>query len=147
MDLAPTEFQELLRSTAQSFVQRDYPIARHRDLMARGETFDADTWQRMAALGWPGLMVAEQYGGTGGTWVDLIVLLEELGKGLLPMTLLAHTLAGLAIARHGTEEQKQRLLPGLVRGQPVTAVAVTEPRGTVDRAGVACTATETGSGF
>lgn len=147
MDLSYSETQELLRQTARDFAQRDFPMRRHRELVERRATFDAETWRKMAGLGWLGLMVEEAYGGSGGGWVDLMVLLEEMGRALMPMGLLAQTLAALVIQRYGDGAQQRSLLPGLVRGAAVYAVAVTEPRATLDEAGIQCEARASGDGF
>jgi alkylation response protein AidB-like acyl-CoA dehydrogenase len=147
MDLSYTETQELLRQTARDFAQRDFPIRRHRELVETKTTFDPETWQKMAGLGWPGLMVDEAHGGTGGNWVDLIVLLEEMGRALLPMTFLAHALAGLVIQRYGDEAQRRALLPAVAGGERTFAVAITEPRATLDRAGIQCEARRADGGY
>ena len=147
MDLSYTETQELLRQTARDFAQRDFPIRRHRELAESKATFDAETWEKMAGLGWPGLMVEETYGGTGGGWVDLIVLLEEMGRALMPMTLMAHTLAGLLIQRYGDDAQRRALLPAVAAGERIFAVAITEPRATLDPEGIQCEASRSDDGF
>lgn len=147
MDLSLSETQELLRQTARDFAQRDFPIRRHRELVETKTVFDAETWKKMAALGWTGLMVDEGHGGTGGSWLDLTVLLEEMGRALMPMTLLAHTLAGVLISRFGTAAQRDALLPAVAGGGRIFAVAVTEPRATHDAAGVQCKAEADGDGY
>lgn len=124
----------------RDFAQRDFPIRRHRELVETKTTFDPETWQKMAGLGWLGQMVDEAHGGTGGNWVDLIVLLEEMGRALLPMTFLAHPLAGLVIQRHGDDAQRRALLPAVASGERVFAVAIAEPRATLDPAGIQCEA-------
>ena len=140
MDLAYTEFQEMLRNTVRDFAQRDFPVSRHRELVEQGITFDEATWKKMAGLGWLGLPIQERYGGGGGSWVDLVVLLEEMGRALIPYTYLAQALAGAVIQAFGTEAQKQALLPGLAAGDRVFAVAVAEERGTFTPDGIQCTA-------
>ena len=65
----------------------------------------------MAELGWAGLTVAEDYGGAGLDWVDLAVLLEETGRGLLPSPLISHSLAATAISEFGNDEQKRAVSP------------------------------------
>lgn len=147
MDLSYTETQELLRQTARDFAQRDFPIRRHRELVEGKATFDAETWKKMAGLGWLGLMVDEAHDGTGGGWVDLIVLLEEMGRALMPMTFLAHTLAGLVIQRYGGDAQQGSLLPAVAGGERVFAVAITEPCATLDSEGIQCLAQRVGDGF
>lgn len=138
MDLALSELQEILKSTARDFGQRDFTIARYRQFIDRGETVDHETFHKMANLQWTGLLVDEAFGGVGGGWVDLLVLLEEMGKALMPMTYMAHMLATLAIQEFGSEEQRRNLLPELVAGRLVAAVAVTEMSATYDESDVLC---------
>jgi alkylation response protein AidB-like acyl-CoA dehydrogenase len=147
MDLALTEFQELLRSTARAFAQRDFPIARVRRNADEGTIFDAETWRSMGELGWLGLMAPVAHGGSGGTWVDLMILLEELGRGLLPQAFLSHTLGAALVAEYGSAEQQAALLPRVSSGALTLAVAVAEPRGTFDEAGVEAMAVRTAGGF
>ncbi len=101
----------------------------------------------MAGLGWLGLMVEEAHGGAGAGWVDLLALLEEMGRALMPMTLLAHTLAGLVIQRYGDDARRQAVLPSVAGGGRIFAVAITEPRATFDQAGIRCEARRTDGGF
>src|SRR5688572_8120527 len=112
MNLDYTEFQTLLRQTARDFVEREFPIGRHRALVEAGADFDPETWRQAAGLGWLGLTAGEAYGGSGAGWVDLAVLLEELGRGLLPYAFLAQSLAGRVIETFGAESQRTSLLPG-----------------------------------
>ncbi len=147
MDLSYTELQEMLRQTARSFAQRDFPIARQRELVESKAVFDPETWRKMAELGWLGLLIDEAHGGSSGGWVDLTVLLEELGRALIPCHFLAHTLAGLLIQQYGGDAQKRALLPTIVQGERVFAVAITEPRATLDEAGIQAEAAQTDAGF
>lgn len=147
MDLGYSETQELLRNTAREFAQREFPLKRHREMLESKAVFDPLTWKKMADLGWLGLMIDEAHGGSGGRWVDLAVLLEEMGRALVPMTLLAHTLAGLTIQRFGSDAEQRALLPTVAKGERVFAVAITESRATLDPEGVQCRASATPAGY
>ncbi len=147
MDLGYTEFQKLLRDTARDFVNRDFPISRHRELVESGKTFDEEIWQKMADLQWLGLPISDDYGGSSGGWVDLIVLLEEMGGALLPYAFLSHTLAGLIIQEYGGDSQKPGLLAAVAGGERVLGVAITEAQGTLDEAGIQCSAKAEGDGY
>jgi alkylation response protein AidB-like acyl-CoA dehydrogenase len=147
MDLGYTEFQKLLRDTARDFANRDFPITRHRELVESGKTFDEEVWQKMANLQWLGLPINETYGGSGGGWVDLMVLLEEMGGALLPYAFLSHTLAGLIIQEYGSDSQKPALLAAVVGGEKILGVAITEARGTLDEAGIQCSAKADAGGY
>jgi alkylation response protein AidB-like acyl-CoA dehydrogenase len=147
MDLADTEFQKLLRDTARDFIKRDFPIAKHRELVESGKTFDDEIWHKMANIQWLGLTIGEAYGGSAGGWVDLMVLLEEMGGALLPCTFLSHTLSGLIIQEYGDDSQKQALLPTVVGGKRILGVAIDEARGTLDEAGIQCSARPDSGGY
>ena len=147
MELAYSEFQEMLRRTAREFAQKDYPISKHRQLVEGGGTFDPETWKKMAGLGWLGLLVKEAYGGSGGGWVDLTVLLEEMGRALMSSVFLSHTLAARIVQEYGTESQKAALLPAIVQGDKISAVAIVESRATHDQQGVQCTGAEGREGY
>ena len=97
----------------------------------------------MAELGWAGLTVAEDYGGAGLDWVDLAVLLEETGRGLLPSPLISHSLAATAISEFGNDEQKRRLLPSIASGETIGAVALLEESEVLAPGGVALAGTQT----
>ncbi|MFC1870379.1 acyl-CoA dehydrogenase family protein, partial [Chloroflexota bacterium] len=85
-------------------------------------------WQKMAGLGWLGLPFPEEYGGSGGSFLDLTVLLEEMGRALLPGPFLSTVvLCGLPVLAAGTEEQKQDFLPKIADGETILTLALTEP--------------------
>jgi alkylation response protein AidB-like acyl-CoA dehydrogenase len=84
MDFAFSEEQEFLRSTARDFFAKECPMNRVRELMEEAAGHDPALWQKMAELGWVGLLIPEEYGGAGLGMVDLVPLLEELGRGLVP---------------------------------------------------------------
>jgi alkylation response protein AidB-like acyl-CoA dehydrogenase len=101
----------------------------------------------MAGLGWLGLIIGEQYGGAGLGFVDLAVLLEETGRGLLPGPLLSTSLAAAAISEFGSEEQKQRYLPSLADGSAIGTLAILEDSDTLGPDGVALAGTRDGDGY
>ena len=101
-------------------------MAEVRRVMATDPGYCPDLWREMGELGWLGLTLPEAYGGAGLSWVDLVVVLEETGRSLLPSPLLAHTLAATAIAEAGSEAQKQAWLPGLADGSRIGSVALVE---------------------
>ena len=86
MNFGLTEEQQILRNVARRFLEERAPISTVRDVMESPEAFDDGLWKAMAELGWLGLTIDESHGGTGLGWVDLSVLLEEAGRGLLPVT-------------------------------------------------------------
>ena len=77
-----TEEQQLLQSTAADFARQSLPVSRLRALRESGDGFSRDVWREMGNLGWPGMLLPEEYGGLGLGYADAVVVLEELGKVL-----------------------------------------------------------------
>src|SRR6478735_2164799 len=117
-----TDEQEAIKEAARGFLARNYGSERRRELVDTDLGFEDQDWKGMAELGWTGLALPEEWGGQGLGIVDLTVLFEELGYSLAPAPLLSATVAGLALATCGTDEQKERwlrpLAEGEVRGTP-----------------------------
>jgi alkylation response protein AidB-like acyl-CoA dehydrogenase len=90
-----------------------------RMLAKSADGFSKALWTKMAELGWLGLVIPERFGGLGLKWVDLVVLLEETGRGLSPLPLVSHALAATAILRCGSDRQKEAWLPKLATGELV----------------------------
>jgi alkylation response protein AidB-like acyl-CoA dehydrogenase len=147
MNFGLTEEQRILRNVARRFLDEQVPISKVRDLMESPEGFDPDIWSEMAKLGWLGLVVAECLGGVGLGWVDLAVLLEETGRGLLPSPLLSTSLCAAAISEFGSDDQKQRFLPSLADGSAIGTVATLEDSDTLGPEGVQLTTVKEASGF
>src|SRR5262249_13355824 len=130
MRLALTEEQEILQRTAREFVQAKSSWKRIRALRddATGAGFSPELWTEMARLGWLGIVVPEAYGGAGLGWTDLMVVLEELGRGLVPEPVVGTVLLGAtALLLGGSDAQRQAHLPGVVAGERHLAVAYQEP--------------------
>ncbi len=129
-DLVLTEEQELLRQTAADFVRQHSPVARVRRLRDAGDPvgFSPELWRRMAELGWPGIVLPEEYGGLGLGYAELVVVLEQLGTVLAPEPFLSTVLlCGNAVLLGGSAAQKQAILPGVAAGETILALAHHEP--------------------
>src|SRR5947209_8534740 len=87
MDLGLSEAQELLRRSAREFFERECPLSRVREIQESDGGFSRELWDRIARLGWLGLLVDEQHGGSGGDLTDAAILLEEVGRALAPVPL------------------------------------------------------------
>lgn len=128
MDLSLTEEQELLRRVTRDFVQREFPkesLIRLED--SRHET-TPELWARSGDMGWVGMLIPEEYGGSGNTFTDAAVVFEELGRGPVPGPFFSSgVLASLLLQEAGTEEQKRQFLPGIGSGDSAFCLAVTEP--------------------
>ena len=128
MNLALTEEQEMLRKTSRDFLSEKCS-KKFLKQMEEGETgYSEDLWQEMAELGWMGLAFPGKYGGGDMSFLDLAVLLEEMGRACLPGPFFSSVvLGGLSILDIGNEEQKQEYLPELIRGEKIFTLALTEP--------------------
>ena len=129
MALVLNEDQQLLKDSAQSFCQQLAPVSLLRRLRdSKDETgFDRDVWKQMVDLGWAGMAIPEAYGGYGFGYGGLGVVLEETGRTLVSSPLISTVLlAATAINELGSEEQKQELLPKIVAGELLVALALDE---------------------
>jgi alkylation response protein AidB-like acyl-CoA dehydrogenase len=119
-----------------------------RQMMEDERGYADDLWKKMAALGWMGLLVPEAYGGAGLSLVDLVVVLEEMGKVVLPGPFFSTVvLGGLCVQRAGSEGQKKRFLPGVASGQAKLTLALLEENARWDEAGVNLAAQKDGGGY
>lgn len=128
MDLSLTEDQQLLRNSTREFVREVLP----RDTLL--ELDDTETgctdviWQQVSDLGWMGMLVPEEYGGSGNTLTDAAIVFEELGRGPVRGPYLSSGVLGaLTVLEAGTEAQRRALLPEIASGRQTVPVAVTEP--------------------
>ena len=119
-----TDEQQAIKATARDFLAARYKSARIRELAESEHGFERSDWDEMAELGWPGLALPEEWGGQGLGIVELAVLFEELGYALAPTPLLSTTVAGLALAANGTDEQRERWLRPLAAGEARGTVAL-----------------------
>jgi alkylation response protein AidB-like acyl-CoA dehydrogenase len=137
MDLGFTEEQEMLRKTARDFLQTECPTTLVKEMADDEKGYTPDLWAKMAELGWMGLALPEEYDGMGMSFLDLSVLLEEMGRACLPGPFFSTVvLGGFTILEAGSEEQKKDLLPKIATGEVVLALALTEPSASYDPAAV-----------
>lgn len=141
MDIALSEEQQLLKDSAERFIERDYTFDTRRRLVATEEGFSRENWRRFAELGWLGLAMPEDHGGLDGSMVDTAVLMEALGRGLVVEPFLSSVLLGGALLRHGgSAEQQAALIPSLIEGRALFAFAFTERQSRYNLADVETTA-------
>src|SRR5688572_33457716 len=113
MDLALTESQEMLKGTARSFMERETPKDRIVAMQKAESSLDPDVWRKASALGWLGMLIPAEYGGSGSSVSDAAVLYEELGRGPLPGPFFSSGVLGaLTILASGTESQQPHVPPG-----------------------------------
>lgn len=139
--------QEQLKAGVRRFLDAECPLDRVRTVMASKDAHDEGLWEKTAALGWQGLTIAEEYGGLGLAWEDLVVLAEETGRSLFPSPLLAGAVAARAIAALGSEEQKQKWLPRIAAGELLATVAVLEESDDLSEKGIQAEAARADSGI
>jgi alkylation response protein AidB-like acyl-CoA dehydrogenase len=146
MDFAFSEQQELLRTSARQFLERECPFDMVRRWNDDPQGYSPDLWQKMAALGWMGLVLPETYGGSGLSFADLTILMEEMGRVLLPAPFFSSiALGALTLLETGSDEQRRQLLPRLVRGEIKVCVAVLEADGRYDPRGISMRASIRGN--
>ena len=137
MDLGFSEEQEMLRKTARDFLQTECPTTLVKEMADDEKGYTPELWAKMAELGWMGLALPEEYDGMGMSFLDLSVLLEEIGRACLPGPFFSTVvLGGFTIIEAGNEEQKKDLLPKIATGEVILAMALTEPSASYDPASV-----------
>jgi alkylation response protein AidB-like acyl-CoA dehydrogenase len=147
MDFGFTEEQELLRAEVRKFLDQSCPIPEVRRIAEAGAGLPGPLWKQVAELGWPGLTIAEEHGGAGLGFEDLVVVLEETGRSLFPAPLLSTTLAAAAIREAGSAEQQARWLPRLADGSAVGTLALLEADDRLGPEGVNLAGVREGDGF
>ena len=149
MDIAFSEEQEMLRNTASDFLANECPKTVVRELEEDEEKgYSPEIWRKMADLGWMGLAIPEEYDGMGMSFQDLTIILEEMGKNILPGPFLCTLIEGaFPILDFGTEEQKREFLPKIASGELIFTMAHLEEGGLFGASGVATKAAAKGDSF
>ncbi len=134
MDFDFSEEQQMLKDSVRRLLEKEFPrsYARECDEQRR---FPRELWNRMAEMGWLGLPLPKEYGGTGGTEMDMTILIEELARGLTAGALayvVSMCFGGKSIDYFGSPEQKAEYLPRLARGEILYALGLTEASGGSD---------------
>ncbi len=148
MDLGLNEAQQMLKNSAREFLEAECPYSYVREMEADERGYTPELWQKLAEQGWLGLSFPERYGGVELSFLDLAILLEEMGRSLLPGPFFSTVvLGGMTILYAGSEAQKQEYLPRIAEGQINVTLALTEPSARWDAAGVETRATRQGDGY
>ena len=130
MDFSLTEEQEMLRILARDFLAKECPKAKVREMDKDGKGYDQQLWRSMAELGWIGLIFPEEYGGMGASFMDLVVLTEEMGRNILPGPFFSTiALCALPVLEYGSSEQKTKFLPQIAKGEAIWTFALAESSG------------------
>ena len=149
MNFAFSEEQEELRKTVRAFLEAKSPETAVREQMETEAGFDTAVWSQMGEqMGLQGLHIPEEYGGSGYGYVELGVVLEEMGRALLCAPYFATVvLAANTLIHSGDEAAKKKYLPGIASGETIATLAYAEPSGKWDESGITMQASGSGSSF
>ena len=149
MNFAFTEEQDELRKTVRQFLDAKSPETAVREQMDTETGFDPAVWSQMGEqLGLQGLIVPEEFGGSGYSYVELGIVLEEMGRSLLCAPFFSTVvLAANTLIHSGDDAAKKAHLPGIADGSTIATLAFTEPSGKWDESGITTEATASGDGF
>ncbi|MFC2005737.1 acyl-CoA dehydrogenase family protein [Chloroflexota bacterium] len=147
MNLDFTEEQKMLRTMARDFLATECPKKLVRELEEGDIGYSPEIWKKMAELGWQGIAIPEEYGGTGMTFFDLALVIEEMGRNILPGPFFSTVMCALTILEAGTEEQKREILPKVAAGDVILTMALTEPSASWKPEHISVRATASGEGY
>jgi len=148
MDLDFTQEQDMLRTSARDFLTTECDKAKVRKLEEDEKGYSPEIWSKMAELGWQGLMIPDKYEGMGMGFMDLVVVLEEIGRNILPSPFFATVVLGAPpIVEAGSEEMKKDILPKVSKGEAILTLALTEPSASYRADGVELKAAAKGDSF
>src|SRR5213083_2883077 len=147
MDFGFNADQEMLRATARKFLENECTSEFVRARMAEDAGFTPEFWTKLAEQGWLGLVYPEAYGGAGLGFVDLTVLMEEMGRAVMPGPFFSTLLGGLAILEAGSDAQKKEWITKVAEGEARVTLAWTEPSARWDAAGITTAAKASAGGF
>jgi alkylation response protein AidB-like acyl-CoA dehydrogenase len=130
MDFGFTEEQDMLRISARDFLAKECPKSRVREMAKDERGYDLQVWHRMAELGWMGLVLPEEYGGMAASFMDLVILMEEMGRNIVPGPFFSTVaLCALPLLEHGSSDQKTEFLPQMAKGEAIWTFALAESSG------------------
>ena len=148
MDLGLDEQQEMLKNFARDFLEKECPESLVREMEEDEKGYSPQLWKGMAQQGWMGLVIPEKYGGTDMNLCELVVLLEEFGRALVPGPFISTVvLGGMPIMDAGTDAQKDQFLPKIASGDLIMTMALTEPSAKWSADGVTLTAKREGGDY
>ncbi|MAZ90204.1 MAG: pimeloyl-CoA dehydrogenase small subunit [Cellvibrionaceae bacterium] len=148
MDFSYSEEQQMLQDSVAKFVQNDYDFDSRMKVVKGDVGYNQDHWKLFAELGWLMVPFKEEDGGLGGSALDLMVVMEEFGKGIvIEPFLTTAVLGGGLIANAGSDAQKAQYIAGIMEGTTQLAFAYAEPQGRYDLSDVTTTAEKTDAGF
>ena len=147
MNFSLTEDQRMLVDSAAGFTRKQSPVARMRKLREDPIGWSPEVWRQIGELGWLGLPFPEDVGGIGGSFVDLALVLEQLGTTLVPEPIVPSIVAGIAILKAGDAAQQRAFLEPMINGKSSLALAWAEADSRYDAARISTTAARSPGGF
>lgn len=148
MNFEFTEEQNMLRDSVARYVQDDYDFDTRRAIASSDSGIDLQKWQTFAELGWLSIPFAEEYGGFGGGALDVMVVMEELGKGLVLEPYMATVLLyGGLLQKGASEDMKAQHIPAIIEGSELGAFAYLERQSRYELSDVTTTATAQGDDY
>jgi 3-oxocholest-4-en-26-oyl-CoA dehydrogenase beta subunit len=147
MDFSFTEEQEMLRKIARDFLATECPKDLVRKMVKDEKGYTPDLWNKLAELGWTGLIIPEKYGGIGGSFLDVVALVEEMGRACLPGPFHSSLIGTLALLKMGSEHQQAELLPKIASGELILTTAFSEPGTGYELDDLQCQATVDGNEY
>jgi 3-oxocholest-4-en-26-oyl-CoA dehydrogenase beta subunit len=148
MDFNFSKDQKLIQTSVRDFLEKECPSDKVRELAEDAQGYDPRMWRKMAELGWMGILFPDEYGGTDGDFMDLIIVLEGMGRYLCPSPFFSTVvLGGLPILYGGSEDQKKTLLPKIASGKMIVTMALTEPAAGYDASSIKVGAAHDGGGY
>lgn len=148
MNFDLTEEQQMIVESVAKFVATDSPVSRFRELREKSPAWDPRVWETMGEMGWLAVEIPEEQGGFGGSFVDVALILEQFGRGLVPEPYIPSVvLAGGLLSKLGTETQVEEFLAPMLAGQTSLALAYSERQSRYDLADCKTTAKRAGDEF
>ncbi len=148
MELDYTAEQRLLKKSAVDFLKKECPGELVRQSRDAAANYPEKLWKKMAELGWMGVAVPEEYGGAGGDFIDLNILMEAMGEACLPAPFFSTVvIAGTALLSSHAAELKKELLPQLAAGELIFSYALIEPDNTYGFSNIQTTAVKAEDGY
>ena len=148
MDLDFNKEQDMLRKSVAEFLAKECPFDTVREIEDSADGFDKKMWKKMARLGWMEIHFPEAYGGLGDPFVDMTIIMEEMGKKAFPSPFFSTViLCGEVLLKGGSEDQKRKILPKVAAGKRIMALAQYEEEASYLESGIQLTAEPDGDGY
>jgi alkylation response protein AidB-like acyl-CoA dehydrogenase len=148
MDFTVSEEQSMLADSVAKFIDNDYDFESRQKAADSDLGYSEELWNTFAELGWTAVPFDEDDGGLGGGSIEMMLMMEQFGRGLLVEPFLANiVLAGGVLRRVASDEQKVRWLAGIISGETQATLAFAEPQARFDINNVATSATRDGDGY